>query len=108
MTGQDGKVVGVEVIMVFEFVFSPSFFFFFCFCFPSMWTTLSFWGVSSFSVTFSGVNTNFTKEEKDGILYSCGSLECVLLGGFSFQYQTKLKLFLCLLLCLRFSFCCFD
>ena len=51
---------------------------------PSCGTTLSLWGVSSFFVGDSVVN-DFIKGEKDGILYSCGSLECASLGGFSFH-----------------------
>ena len=50
---------------------------------PSCGTTLSFWGVSSFSVDDSVVNAFCTREGEDGILYSCESLECVSLGGFS-------------------------
>ena len=51
---------------------------------PSSGTTLSFWGVSSFSGEDSVAN-DFTGGEKDGILYKCGSLECVSLGGFTFH-----------------------
>ena len=51
---------------------------------PSRGTTLSFWGVSSFSVEDSVAN-DFAPGEEDGILYKCGSLECVSLGGFTFH-----------------------
>ena len=56
-----------------------------CFdCPPSCGTTLSFWGVSSFTVEDSVAN-DFAPGEEDGILYKCGSLECVSLGGFTFH-----------------------
>ena len=51
---------------------------------PSCGTTVPFWGVSSFFVGDSVAN-DFIKGDEDGILYSCGSLECASLGGFSFH-----------------------
>ena len=56
---------------------------------PSPGTTLSFWGVSSFTVGDSVVN-DFIKGEEDRILYSCGSLECVSIGGFICHGEVEL------------------
>ena len=50
---------------------------------PPTGATISFWGISSFSLE-DGVASQFGGGAEDkAIYYSCGMLRCVLLGGFS-------------------------